>query len=92
LDPDGTLDRRPRHGRSEKKASHLQDLLAREVRRAGGWKRRHQGIARLGLRTLEGFRLSGGKWTLVATFEGDATVKPEPFDAVELDLGALSTL
>ena len=43
-------------------------------------------------RTLEVFRLSGGKWTLVATFEGDATVKPEPFDAVELDLGALWTL
>jgi len=43
-------------------------------------------------RTLEVFRLTGGKWTLVATFEGDATIKPEPFDAVELDLGALWAL
>jgi Uma2 family endonuclease len=39
-------------------------------------------------RTLEVFRLASGKWTLVATFEGDATIRPEPFDAVELDLGA----
>jgi Uma2 family endonuclease len=39
-------------------------------------------------RTLEVFLLAGGKWTLVATLEADATIKPEPFDAVELDLGA----
>jgi Uma2 family endonuclease len=43
-------------------------------------------------RTLEVFRLAGGKWTLVGTFEGDAKIQPEPFDAVELDLGVLWAL
>jgi Uma2 family endonuclease len=42
--------------------------------------------------TLEVMRLEGERWTLMATFEGPARVKAEPFDAVELDLAALWTL
>jgi hypothetical protein len=39
--------------------------------------------------TLEVYRLEGGRWTLIDTFEGDAVVRAEPFDAIEL---ALTTL
>jgi Uma2 family endonuclease len=42
--------------------------------------------------TLEVMRLDGERWTLLATFAGDARVKAEPFDAIELDLAALWTL
>jgi Uma2 family endonuclease len=41
------------------------------------------------VRTLEVFRLERGRWTLLATHKGDAIVRAEPFDAVELELGAL---
>jgi len=37
-------------------------------------------------------RLESERWTLPATLEGHARVKAEPFDAIELDLGALWTL
>jgi Uma2 family endonuclease len=40
-------------------------------------------------RTLEVFRLDGPSYRLVATFAGEAPVRAEPFDAIELDLGAL---
>ncbi|MFL5304554.1 MAG: Uma2 family endonuclease [Polyangia bacterium] len=36
--------------------------------------------------TLEVFRLDGDGWRLVDAYGGDAKVRPEPFDAVELDL------
>ncbi len=36
--------------------------------------------------TLEVYRLDGDGWRLVDTFDGDVSVRPEPFDAVELDL------
>ena len=39
--------------------------------------------------TLEVLRLEAGKWVLVANFIGDARVRAEPFDAVELELGLL---
>jgi Uma2 family endonuclease len=39
--------------------------------------------------TLEIFRLDGEGWRLLATHEGPASIRPEPFDAVELDLGGL---
>jgi Uma2 family endonuclease len=42
--------------------------------------------------TLEVMRREGERWTLMTTFEGNARVKAEPFDAIELDLGALWTL
>jgi Uma2 family endonuclease len=39
--------------------------------------------------TLEVFRLDGGRWVLLATYGGDARVRAEPFDALELDLAVL---
>lgn len=33
-----------------------------------------------------GFRLEGGRWSLVSTHAGDAIVRAEPFDAIQLDL------
>jgi len=32
------------------------------------------------------------RWTLVGAHEGDAKVRAEPFDAIEIDLAALWTL
>lgn len=40
-------------------------------------------------RTLEVYRNEAGRWLLLATYAGDARVRAEPFDAVELDLSAL---
>ena len=40
-------------------------------------------------RMLEVFRLENGRWVLIDTFEGDAPVCAEPFDAMELPLGRL---
>jgi Uma2 family endonuclease len=42
-----------------------------------------------GARTLEVFRLHDGGWTVRASFRGQAAVRAEPFDAIELELGAL---
>lgn len=39
--------------------------------------------------TLEVFRLQGSGWLLVGTWEGDALVRAEPFEAFELALGEL---
>jgi Uma2 family endonuclease len=44
------------------------------------------------LRTLEVYRRADPGWLRVATFEGDALVRAEPFDAVELDLTGLWAL
>src|SRR5262249_33928613 len=41
--------------------------------------------------TLEVFRLHEVGWTLVGAWSGDARVRAEPFDAVELEPGALWT-
>ena len=41
------------------------------------------------LRTLEVLRLESGRWVLLATHEGDATLRAEPFDAIELELALL---
>jgi Uma2 family endonuclease len=40
-------------------------------------------------RTLEIYRLETGRWILVDTFEDDAVVRAEPFDAIELTLAVL---
>jgi Uma2 family endonuclease len=40
-------------------------------------------------RTLEVLRLRDGAWTIVAVFTGSEAVRAEPFDAIELELGAL---
>jgi Uma2 family endonuclease len=39
--------------------------------------------------TLEVLRLESQRWSLIAKHEGQAKLRAEPFDAVELDLGAL---
>lgn len=41
------------------------------------------------LRTLEVFRLEREMWVVAAVFRDDAVVRAEPFDAIELELGAL---
>jgi Uma2 family endonuclease len=41
------------------------------------------------LQTLEVLRLQSKRWSLVATYEADANVRAEPFDALELPLRAL---
>jgi Uma2 family endonuclease len=40
------------------------------------------------LRTLEVLRLETGRWTLPGTHAGSVTVRAEPFEALDLDLGA----
>lgn len=40
-------------------------------------------------RTLEVFRLDGGRWTLLATHGEDEHVRAEPFDAIEIELDRL---
>lgn len=39
--------------------------------------------------TLEIYRLDGEGWRLVQTHAGEVTIRPEPFDAIEFDLGSL---
>lgn len=45
----------------------------------------HAWIVDPALRSLEVYRLHGEHWLLVATHEGDAPLRAEPFDEVELD-------
>ncbi|WP_164017584.1 Uma2 family endonuclease [Pyxidicoccus trucidator] len=40
-------------------------------------------------RTLEVFQRHNGKWVERGTWSGDARIRAEPFEAVELELGAL---
>jgi Uma2 family endonuclease len=40
-------------------------------------------------RTLEVLRLEHGRWSLLDTHAGSTAVRAEPFEAIELDLGAL---
>jgi Uma2 family endonuclease len=42
-------------------------------------------------RTLEVLSLRAGKWVPLVTHEGDGKIRAEPFDAIELELGALWT-
>lgn len=49
----------------------------------------HAWLVDANARTLEVFRLDGESWRLVGTWEGDARVRAEPFDAIELELGGL---
>ena len=41
------------------------------------------------LQTVEVLRLDGASYRLVTTWRGDMSVRAEPFDAIELELGAL---
>jgi hypothetical protein len=40
-------------------------------------------------RTLEVLGLHEGRWLIQAVHEGQARVRAEPFDAIDLDLGVL---
>lgn len=40
-------------------------------------------------RTLEALSLESGRWAALASYEGSARVRVPPFDALELELGAL---
>jgi Uma2 family endonuclease len=55
---------------------------------------RREGVRHLWLldprsNTLEVWRLDGGRWREVETWEGDLPVRAEPFDAVEINLATL---
>jgi Uma2 family endonuclease len=50
---------------------------------------RHAWLVNPVTRTLEVYRLDGEHWTLLDTFEGDAAVRAEPFEAIELSLALL---
>ncbi len=53
-------------------------------------RRRCACVARRPLaRSLEVMSLAAGRWTPLDRYEGDAKVRGVPFDAVELELGAL---
>ncbi len=41
------------------------------------------------IETLEVYRLESGRYSILETYEGNEKVRAEPFDAIELDLGAL---
>jgi hypothetical protein len=41
------------------------------------------------LRTLEALRWESGRWSLLGVWSDDALVRVEPFDAIELEFGAL---
>lgn len=40
-------------------------------------------------RTLEAFQCDGGRWVLLGNFVEDGMIRVPPFDAAEIDLGAL---
>lgn len=46
-------------------------------------------LADANLRTLETYQLIAGRWTVLATYAGNAKVRAPPFDAIELDLRLL---
>ncbi len=55
---------------------------------------RREGVGHLWLcdpriRTLEVYRLEGGRWVELDTYEGDTKVRVEPFEAIEIDLARL---
>jgi Uma2 family endonuclease len=52
---------------------------------------RHVWLVDPRIQTLEVFRLEGDGWRWVITHRGDATVRVEPFDAIELSLSLLWT-
>ena len=51
----------------------------------------HVWLVNPAVQTLEVLSLVSERWTLVATYEGDVRVRVQPFDAVEIELGALWT-
>lgn len=50
---------------------------------------RHLWLVDPRLKTIEVYRLEAGSWRVVDTYAGDAPVRAEPFEAIELDLASL---
>lgn len=50
---------------------------------------RHLWLLNPGPSTLEVYRLASEHWVLLATHEGDTSVRVEPYEAVEIDLKRL---
>jgi len=71
---------------SEGTEAHDRGRKMRLYRRAGV---AHYWLVDPRIRLLEIYRLEGGRYTLLDTWEGGATVRAEPFDAIELDLSLL---
>jgi Uma2 family endonuclease len=71
---------------SEGTEAHDRGRKMRVYRRAGV---AHYWLVDPRIHLLEVYRLEGGRYTLVDTWEGDAKVRAEPFDAFELDLALL---
>jgi Uma2 family endonuclease len=68
------------------------DGAARSGRQAAGLRR--EGVGHVWLidplaQTLEVFKLDGARYALILTAGGDAVVRAEPFDAIELALASL---
>jgi Uma2 family endonuclease len=56
------------------------------------WRRegvRHVWLVSPEHRTLEAYRLENGRYTILDTWEGEDVVRVEPFEEIELPLGAL---
>ncbi len=58
---------------------------------------RREGVGHLwyvdpAVRTVEVYQLEGGRYLVVDTFEGDAVMRAEPFDALEITLSVLWNL
>ena len=62
---------------------------ARKMRHYATAGVRHVWLVDPAATTLEIYRLDDGGWRLVQTHAGEVTIRPEPFDAVDLDLGSL---
>jgi Uma2 family endonuclease len=73
--------------RRERVTEALDRGKKRRIYRREGVK--HYWIVDPRIQTLEVFRLEGGRWVEVDTWEGEALVRAEPFDAIELELGAI---
>ena len=50
---------------------------------------RHVWLVEPKTQTLDILRLGSGDWSKVATYQGDAVIMPEPFDALPFQLGRL---
>lgn len=71
---------------SDRTEAHDRGKKRRIYRREGV---KHYWIVDPRVQTLEVFRLEDGRWVEVDTWEGDALVRAEPFDAIALDLSGL---
>jgi Uma2 family endonuclease len=62
---------------------------AKKLRIYAGEGVRHAWLVDPLARTIEVLRLEGGRWSIVATHAGDEAVRIEPFEEIELEIGAL---